>query len=187
MQTLEIRKYVFGRFVVIFVIQVCHVGFALSFYWHVLSFCCHVVVIYLSFMSFWEWKMQKSILKKWLLVWEVQKHDKNTKKYEKTWQKMAPDPATRVGWDNDKKMTKKWQTNCFKKMQQNSNACDNKITKNNTAKHKKITNWLKKNINNPQSLLVKSSYSYSYQKESSFVGLPLPHLMRSQHNLRRMQ
>jgi hypothetical protein len=49
MQTLEIRKYVFGRFVVIFVIQVCHVGFALSFYWHVLSFCCHVVVMLLSF------------------------------------------------------------------------------------------------------------------------------------------
>ena len=48
MQTLEIRKYVFGRFVVIFVIQVCHVGFALSFYWHVLSFCCHVVVMLLS-------------------------------------------------------------------------------------------------------------------------------------------
>lgn len=37
--------------------------------------------------------------------------------------------------ENDKKMT-----NCLKKMQQNSNACDNKITKNNTAKHKKITN-----------------------------------------------
>lgn len=120
------------------VIQICHFGFALSFYCHFAviswSILCHFVVICLSFMCHfachfvyhlfcslscplfrrgWRGSWQK----KWRLVWQMQ----NTSfKYD-------------FQCENDKNMTRRLQINDERRthtqIQQNDNTNDNNMTK----------------------------------------------------------